>query len=73
METTVAFKRDSWRAKMMAGMKEEVKAGMRYGVMYKIDCATWDKMYIGETGRSIEKGLKEHRTPAKMEILNFPQ
>ena len=65
LEIGVVFKPDSWKASMMVGVKDAVEAGKRSGVVYEIECETCDKMYIGETGRSIEKRVKEHRSQAK--------
>ena len=50
---------------MMAGVKDKVEVGKRYGVVYEIECETCDKADIGETGRSIEKQVKEYRSQVK--------
>ena len=65
LEIGVVFKPDSWKASMMVGVKDAVEAGKKSGVVYEIECETCDKMYIGETGRSIKKRVKEHRSQAK--------
>ena len=33
----------------------------RAGVVYRIPCGTYPKVYIGQTGRMLEHGLKEHK------------
>ena len=50
---------------MMVGVKDAVEAGKRSGVVYEIECETCDRTYVGETGRSVEKRVKEHRSQAK--------
>ena len=36
----------------------------KYGV-YEIQCETCDKIYVGESGRDLEKRVKEHRRDIK--------
>ena len=35
------------------------------GVIYEVPCADCDSVYIGETGRSLEMRLKEHKYAVK--------
>ena len=37
------------------------------GVVYKVNCKDCDKYYIGETGRTIEMRMKEHKQGANGE------
>ena len=34
-------------------------------MVYEIECETCDRTYIGETGRSVEKRVKKHRSQVK--------
>ena len=36
-----------------------------YFVVFEIECETSDRTFFGESGRSVEKRVKEHRSQAK--------
>ena len=40
------------------------------GVIYEVPCADCDCVYVGETGRSLEMRLKEHRYTVKKDSKN---
>ena len=42
-------------------LKDRVEPDHRAGVVYKIPCRSCTKVYIGQTGRTLEHRLKEHR------------
>ena len=45
--------------------KEPQPEWMKKGVMYQIPCAEYDSAYTGETGRTLEKRLSEHKGAVK--------
>ena len=46
-------------------VKEPMPELKRKGVVYEVPCNDCDHVYIGETGRTLEKRLKEHRSAVK--------
>ncbi len=42
-------------------LKDRVEPERRAGVVYKIPCRSCTKVYIDQTGRTLEHRLKEHR------------
>ena len=38
---------------------------LRRGVVYEVPCRDWNKAYIGETGRSLQERIKEHKYAVK--------
>ena len=42
-------------------LKDHTPPQQRTGVVYRIPCGTCTKVYIGQTGRTLEHRLKEHR------------
>ena len=42
-------------------LKDRIEPERRAGVVYRIPCRACAKMYIGQTGRTLEHRLKEHR------------
>ena len=44
--------------------KEEGETSNQAGVVYRVNCKNCDKFYIGETRRTIEKRMKEHKNGA---------
>ena len=61
----VAFKPNSWKWKIMDGVKDKEEEGQRAGVVYEIKCGDCEKCYIGETGRNADIRVKEHRAHAR--------
>ena len=43
---------------------------LRRGVVYEVPCHDCSKTYIGETGRSLQERLKEHRYAVKTANMN---
>jgi hypothetical protein len=41
--------------------KDSTPKGKKTGVIYQIECQTCNRLYIGETARSLDKRLDEHR------------
>ena len=46
---------------MLVRLKDRTPLQQRAGVLYQISCGTCSKVYIGQTGRTLEHRLKEHR------------
>ena len=46
-------------------VKEPMPELKRKGVVYEVPCNDCDHVYIGKTGRTLEKRLKEHRSAVK--------
>ena len=42
-------------------LKDRIEPERRAGVVYKIPCRSCTKVYVGQTGRTLEHRLKEHR------------
>ena len=42
-------------------LKDPTPLRQRTGVVYRIPCSSCDKVYIGQTGRTLDHRLKEHR------------
>ena len=42
-------------------LKDQTLLQQQAGVIYRIPCGTCSKVYIGQTGRTLEHRLKEHR------------
>ena len=42
-------------------LKDQTPLQQRAGVIYRIPCGTCSKVYIGQTGRTLEHRLKEHK------------
>ena len=52
--------------------KDPVPSSMKSGVVYSISCTTCPAVYVGQTSRSLETRLKEHKAAvrhAKTEVL----
>ena len=43
---------------------------LKKGVVYEVPCADCDYVYVGETGRSLEMRLKEHKYTVKNNDTN---
>ena len=48
-----------------AGVKDRVEEVDRAGGVYGLDCKDCTLVYIGETGRSVQKRVKEHKAHAQ--------
>ena len=46
-------------------VKDSVPLGKRANVVYSIPCTTCTSVYIGQTGRLLEKRISEHRAAVK--------
>ena len=46
---------------MLVRPKDSTESTRKIGVVYNIQCRDCDKEYIGETGRTLGKRVKEHR------------
>ena len=42
-------------------LKDPIPLRQRTGVVYRIPCSSCEKVYIGQTGRTLDHRLKEHR------------
>ena len=48
----------------MPSLKPPVEKQLRSGVVYKIECASCQAAYVGQTSRHLITRIKEHRTPS---------
>ena len=48
----------------MPSVKPPVEKHLRSGVVYKIDCASCQAAYVGQTSRHLLTRIKEHRKPS---------
>ncbi len=48
----------------MSSLKPPVEKHLRSGVVYKIDCASCQAAYVGQTSRHLLTRIKEHRKPS---------
>ena len=55
-----AFKNYTTLGSILTKVKDQIALERRNGVIYKINCACGDT-YIGETGRTLEIRVKEHK------------
>ena len=46
---------------MSVSLKDHIPRSQRAGVVYRIPCGNCEKVYIGQTGRTLDHRLKEHR------------
>ena len=63
-ELKVAIKPHQTIRNMLVHPKDQIPKEKKTGVVYKIPCKTCNKSYIGETGRTLETRLKEHKRDA---------
>ena len=47
--------------RMLVSLKDHIPRNQRAGVVYRIPCGDCEKVYIGQTGRTLEHRMKEHR------------
>ena len=50
--------------KVLVSPKDKTNLEKRSGVVYSIKCKDCDSLYIGESGRNLEKRLEEHKSKA---------
>ena len=46
---------------MLVSLKDRIPRSQWAGVVYRIPCGNCEKVYIGQTGRTLDHRLKEHR------------
>ena len=47
--------------RMLVSLKDHIPWNQRAGVVYRIPCGDCEKVYIGQTGRTLEHRMKKHR------------
>ena len=57
---SVSFKPHQTLRHLLVSPKDKAKVEDQTGAVYRIPCGRCDKVYIGETKRSIDEKLKEH-------------
>jgi len=58
-------------AKLRAPFKEHTELLQKSNVVYKIDCNSCDRSYIGETERHLATRIAEHKRAVKVEDANY--
>ena len=66
---TKGFKSRGTLREALVHTQQPQPALKRKGVVYQVPCADCDSVYIGETGRTLEKRLSEHRGAVKRNEL----
>ena len=56
---------------ILVHLKDRVPPKQRPGVVYSIPCRTCTKVYIGQTGHTLETQLKEHRRVLVLGEINL--
>ena len=46
--------------------KDVIDRGQRRGVVYRIDCESCDKSYVGQTGNSLDTRVNQHRAALRL-------
>ena len=60
------FKSDTTLRNHLVRPKDPVPPGRRDGVVYRIPCGECDAVYIGETGRPVQRRMKEHERDVRL-------
>ena len=61
---STSFKPLTTLRKVLVSPKDKTALGKQSGVIYSIKCKDCDSLYIGESGRKLEKRLAEHKSKA---------
>ena len=69
LEIKTTFKSQGTLREALVHTKQPQSALKKKGVVYQVPCADCDSVYIGETGRTLEKRLSEHRGAVKRNDL----
>ena len=64
------FKSSGTLRQALMRVKNKRPKELRRGVVYEVPCNGCSKMYIGETGRSLQERLKEHKYAVKTANMN---
>ena len=46
--------------------KDPIEPARRCGVVYEVQCADCDKLYVGQTGNSLDTRLRQHRAASRL-------
>ena len=65
----IAYRTNNKLGKLIKNNKNKTKKEQKCGV-YKLKCGSCAKIYIGQTGRSFEKRIKEHKTSFNKKYTN---
>ena len=60
-----AFKPTLTLRKTLVRVKDRVQMNKKTAVIYKIPCGQCDRVYIGQTSRTLEQRIKEHKRALK--------
>ena len=55
---------------MLVRVKNGIPEDRRKGVIYEIPCKDCEKLYIGETGRTLKKRVSEHKQAVRKFNMN---
>ena len=65
LDIKTTFKSRGTLGEALVQTKQPPPTWKKKGVVYQVPCADCESVYIGETGRTLEKRLKEHRGAVK--------
>ena len=65
MGVRVIFKSGNTLRESLMRVKNPRPAELKKGSVYEVPCGSCNKVYIGETGRSLKERLKEHKYAVK--------
>ena len=70
LNVKTVFKLNGTLRQTLMRVKNKRPEELRRDVVYEVPCHDWNKTYIGETGRSLQEWLKEHRYVVKAANMN---
>ena len=70
LNVKTVFKSHGTLRQSLMRVKNRRPVELRRGVVYEVPCGACNKMYVGETGRSLHERLKEHKYAVKTANMN---
>lgn len=61
LEIRTSFRPHHTLRHALVNLKDRIPLQQRAAVVYRIPCGTCSKVYVGQTGRTLDKRLKEHK------------
>ena len=70
LEIRTCFKPHQTLRQLLVHPKDPIPPMQRPGVVYHVPCASYPEVYIGQTGRTLEHRLKEHKRALTLGTTN---